>query len=333
MGRMGDRYVHSPFADWLRAHDRGHAALRRAARAAIVMPALFAVGDKVIGNPSMSYFLAFGSFAMLLLVDFGGSLLDRVRAQALLGVACSVLICLGTLSSVFASATTALLLSMILPLTVPGPASQIPDRVAGWGLAAAVSLLAITLLWPAPVVNPIRSRAVELCRALAARLRAEVVWIHSDGESAARNAYESAIADADGSVEALHGTFFATPYRPTGLSTDARAVIRLVDELRWLDRVVLRAACPTHQRVGSEAVCEVKLGAAAALEQAAVLLHEPRRPNGPLADARRELREALLVLERETTNGRPVDAADPLTDLDAAQRVVSALDPASVRRS
>src|ERR1700744_5781996 len=85
--------------DWLRKHDPGYVALRRAARAAIVMPALFALGEKVIQNANMSYFLAFGSFAMVLLVDFQGSRLDRLRAQILLGIACSILITLGTLVS------------------------------------------------------------------------------------------------------------------------------------------------------------------------------------------------------------------------------------------
>ena len=71
--------------EWLQRHDPGYTALRRAGRAAILMPALFALGDKVIGNPDISYFIAFGAFAMLLLVDFCGSRLDRLRAQALLG--------------------------------------------------------------------------------------------------------------------------------------------------------------------------------------------------------------------------------------------------------
>ena len=35
------------FWEWLGQHDRDYAALRRAARTAIVMPGLFAVGDKV----------------------------------------------------------------------------------------------------------------------------------------------------------------------------------------------------------------------------------------------------------------------------------------------
>ena len=52
---------------WLRERDRGFSALRRAGRAALVMPAMFALGDVVIGNPAVATFAAFGSFAMLLL--------------------------------------------------------------------------------------------------------------------------------------------------------------------------------------------------------------------------------------------------------------------------
>src|ERR1700759_5061027 len=58
---------------WLSQRDRDLAALRRAGRAAIVMPAMFALGDKVIENPVIATFAAFGSFAMLLLGDFGGA--------------------------------------------------------------------------------------------------------------------------------------------------------------------------------------------------------------------------------------------------------------------
>jgi hypothetical protein len=338
--------------DWLRTRDRGYAALRRAARAAILMPAMFALGVKVIGNPELSYFVAFGSFAMLLLVDFGGSLADRVRAQTLLAVACGVLICVGTLvsgstvaavaamavvgfivlfagvvSSVLAGATTALLLSFILPVTIAGGAAQIPDRVAGWGLASAVSLLAITLLWPAPVVNPVRSRAIEACRALAQRLREETAWIKSDGGDERRAPYEAAVAAANAAVEAVNAGFFATPYRPTGLATDARAVIRLVDELRWLDRVVLRSAPRTHPRKPDEAICAVKLSAAAVLEQAAALLDAPHDPLAKLQDARGGLRAALAGLERDTTK-RPAThdgAAD--TARIVPDGAVSALDP------
>src|SRR5450755_4182944 len=123
--------------EWLRARDRGLAALRRAGRAALVMPAMFALGDKVIGNPTLATFAAFGSFAMLLLVDFSGPMRDRLQAQAALAVVGCVFVCFGTLvsrstllgaaamavvafgvlfagvaSSVLAGATTSLLLAL-----------------------------------------------------------------------------------------------------------------------------------------------------------------------------------------------------------------------------
>ena len=139
-------------------------------------------------------------------------------------------------------ATTPLLLSFILPVTVPGPASQIPDRVAGWGLAAAVSLFAITVLWPSPVAYPVEGTAIAACRAIAARLRAEVSWLLGDGSEESAREFDVAQAESDARVEALDKLFLETPYRPTGLSTKARAEIRLVDELRWLSSVILRGS-------------------------------------------------------------------------------------------
>ena len=63
----GMRLAHLRPLRWLGQRDRGFAALRRATRTAIIMPAMFALGDKVIGNPQLATFAAFGSFAMLLL--------------------------------------------------------------------------------------------------------------------------------------------------------------------------------------------------------------------------------------------------------------------------
>src|SRR6476619_4943814 len=93
-----------PGLAWLREHDRGFAALRRAGRTAVVMPAMFALGSEVIGNPHVATFAAFG------------------------------ILFAGVVSSVLAAATTTLLLAFILPVSLPGMASSIPDRVAGWGL-------------------------------------------------------------------------------------------------------------------------------------------------------------------------------------------------------
>jgi hypothetical protein len=181
---------------WLRERDRDLAALRRAGRTAIVMPSMFALGDQVIANPVVATFAAFGSFAMLLLVDFGGPMRERLQAQAALAITGCAFVCLGTIvsqnvwlaafatalvgfgvifagvvSSVLAGATTSLLLAFILPVTVAGPVSSIPDRVAGWGMASGAALIAVGLLWPAPTRGPLRSAAANACRALAGRLR------------------------------------------------------------------------------------------------------------------------------------------------------------------
>ncbi|MFI5100545.1 MAG: FUSC family protein, partial [Actinomycetes bacterium] len=84
---------------WLRSHDPGLAALRRAGRTAVVMPALFALGDKVVGNAAVATFAAFGSFALLLFVDFTGPMRDRLQAQAALAGVGLLFVCVGTLAS------------------------------------------------------------------------------------------------------------------------------------------------------------------------------------------------------------------------------------------
>src|SRR5580704_14927210 len=189
---------------WLGQRDRDFVALRRAGRTAIVMPALFALGDKVIGNAALATFAAFGAFAMLLLVDFGGPMVQRLQAQAALVVVGGVFVCLGTLasqtawlaaaamavvsfgvifagavSSVLAGAATALLLAFILPVSLAAPASSVPDRLAGWGIAGAVALVAVAFLWPAPARDRLRGPAAAACRALAARLRAGIEYLLS----------------------------------------------------------------------------------------------------------------------------------------------------------
>ena len=90
---------------------------------------------------------------------------ERLQAQAALALTGGVFVCVGTLasrsawlaalamavvaffvlfagviSSVLAAATPSLLLAFILPVSLPGPASAIPDRLAGWALASVASL-------------------------------------------------------------------------------------------------------------------------------------------------------------------------------------------------
>ena len=174
------------------------------------MPAMFALGNKVIGNPQVATFAAFGSFAMLLLVDFGGPMAERLQAQAALAVTGGVFVCLATLasqtawlaavamavvgfgvifagvvSSVLAGATTSLLLAFILPVSLAAPASAVPDRLAA-GDGRRRRAGGDGALWPAPARDRLRGAAAAACRALAARLRAGVAYLLSgmDGQFA-----------------------------------------------------------------------------------------------------------------------------------------------------
>jgi uncharacterized membrane protein YccC len=302
---------------WLLQRDGSLRATRRAARTAIVMPTLFAIGLQVIGDPTMATFAAFGSFAMLLLADFGGTLLERLTAQASLVAVGCVLITLATLasgnawvsaaamfvvgflvlfagvvSSVLAAATTSILLSFILPVALPGGPGAIPDRLLGWLIAGAVSLPAVTLLWPAPRSEPLRAAAAEACRQLSARLTAEVAHVHGEeGEDV-----EAAIARSDAAVAALRTTFLATPYRPSGLTTATRAVVRLVDELVWLS-VILDNAAAVRRRPADPTVRAVKSAAAVLLDHAGKELSLGQPPQDSLQEHLADLVHARRSME------------------------------------
>jgi uncharacterized membrane protein YccC len=223
------------------------AACKSAARAAIVMPAVFALADKVIGLPQTSLFAAFGSFAMLVLVEFSGP--PRTRLLAYLGLAAvgATFVTLGTLCSrhpwlaagsmglvgfatlfagvingYFAAGATGALLTFVLPVTLPAPNSAIPERLEGWGLAAGAGICAVMLLWPPRQRADFRRQAAEALRAVADLL---------DGE---RETWAERARLARASVDALGRRFLGFPHRPTGPTGPMAALASLPDELDWL---------------------------------------------------------------------------------------------------
>ncbi|MFC4502495.1 MULTISPECIES: FUSC family protein [Streptomyces] len=321
-----------PAASWLRDHDPELAATRRAGRTAVVMPALFALCSQVIGSPTMATFAAFGSFSMLLLVDFTGPMVQRLRAHLGLAVAWAALICLGTLvadetwlavavmvvigflvlfsgvvSSVLAGASTALLLAFVLPVTSPVPFSDLPDRLAGTGLAAAASMLAITFLWPRPAADPLAAPAAQVCRAAAGQLRTDASLL-AGGPGAPSTGQCRATADkASAAAADLRTVFDATPYRPTGLSTSSRATVRLVDELTWLSGILADSAPSPDGHPACDADAQtVRRSAAAVLDEAAALLDAPHGSPDGLRSASECLRTAMADMERNATARLPV---------------------------
>ncbi|MGN6678396.1 MAG: FUSC family protein, partial [Streptosporangiaceae bacterium] len=354
--------------EWLGRRDPDYIALRRAARAAIVMPGVFALGDKVIGNADVATFGAFGSFAMLLLVDFSGPLVQRLQAQVALALVGAVLICIGTaasvsawvgalsmvvvgfgvlfagvVSSTFAAASTALLLAFILPVSVPAPVSAVPDRLAGWGLAGICGLIAVAVLWPAPARDRLRPAAITACEALAAQIRADLAFALSGGSKDFGADRDHAVDRAREAIDALQHTFLATPYRPGGLRTSGRTVTRLVAELGWLNLIMKKsrhAPVPAKPGGGSRPLHAVKVAAAAVLDRGAELLKLTGGRGDELQAAMSSLNSALTDLDDHAAAELPgrsaagtaepaVSMANPPAEPGArVSKLVSALDPA-----
>jgi uncharacterized membrane protein YccC len=220
----------------------------RAVRAALVIPVLFALTFKVIGNLQMASFAAFGSFATLILVTFAGTPKDKLAAHLGLAVAGSALLVVGTLVSfstpvaalatlvvVFAvffaailgpnaaSGITGALLAYVLPAASAGGPTTIPDRLAGWWLASIAGTAAVLIIRTPSSADRLRASVKRLSSELADTLEAMVRGDAADGH--VRRCAES--------KSALLSVFNATPFRPTGLATRDRALAEAVELLEW----------------------------------------------------------------------------------------------------
>src|SRR5690242_7961478 len=229
-------------------------AAMRAVRTTLVMPTLFAITSQVVGNPQMATFAAFGSFATLLLVAFGGGWRDKLIAHAGLALAGSVLLTIGTLVSsstllaalvtvpvafaVFfagvigpnvAAGAIAALLPYVLPAASPGTVSMIPDRLAGWLLASVVGTAAVLLLSPPSPGDKLKRSAANLASELVSELEA---MLRGDARP---EQLEACIA----AKHELLSQFTSTPYRPTGLGAADQALANAVELLEWCTSLVV----------------------------------------------------------------------------------------------
>src|SRR5690348_7969330 len=209
-------------------------AAMRAVRATLVMPSLFALTATVIGDPQMTLFAVFGSFATLVLVSFGGTRRNKAVAHLGLALTGSAALIVGTLVSgtawlaalvtipvtfaIFfagvaapnaAAGVLGALLAYILPVASPAAASTIGSRLAGWSLASVAGTAAVLLLSPRAPEDRLRAGAAAVAAGLAEQLRAAVAG------TATRTHREASLA----ARHELKTTFAATPYRPTGLAT------------------------------------------------------------------------------------------------------------------
>jgi uncharacterized membrane protein YccC len=325
----------------------------RAVRAAVVVPALFAVAYKVIGDSQMTLFATFGGFATLVIANFGGTRRDKLVSHAGLAIAGSIVLIIGTAAShptwlavvvtipvVFAvffagsagpnaaAGVTPVLFAYVLPIASLGGPATIPSRLEGWWLASAAGTAAVLLISPRTQGDRLRAAAAALAAELADRLGA---------------AAHDKVTPPDAmraKAAALRAAFTAAPYRPTGLATADQALAGLVQLLDWAvaqagdaldghagmtgtcppDRALLRVAADTFRDVsallqGREAHPDFNQ-----LEAARAMSAANMRDLAPGGDAKRAAAQAvhaqaIAVAARGTAADALIAAgrADPAT--------------------
>jgi uncharacterized membrane protein YccC len=223
--------------------------VKRSVRAAVVMPVVFAIAHVSFSNPQVGLFAAFGSFALLLLVEFTGRVRARVVSYVGLYVVGSCFVVLGTVVSTHkalavgamavvgfavlyagiaspqaATASTAALLLFVLPVAVAQPASAVGPRMVGWTMAAVVSIMACLLVWPPPWHDNLRRRLSAAISAVARLVDAR-----------SRGALDpGAQAGVTSELALLRRQFAGTPYPPTGAASGAVALSKLVGRVEWV---------------------------------------------------------------------------------------------------
>src|SRR5437660_11241214 len=236
--------------------DPGFAALRRAARAAIVIPPVLAFTIFVLHGGQNVIFAVFGCFALLVMSDFGGQRPARALAYLTATLVGAMLVTIGTVASasaglatavtftigftiafsrVFggyvAAAQTGMLLSFVIAVSIPAPASAIPARVGGWVMAGLISTLAGVVLWPRFERVMLRKQAPEACLAVAHLVESfrandrelpRLIEAARHAERAAREAYT------------------ATAKRPAGPTRRDRALVQLLTALQRVVDIIQR---------------------------------------------------------------------------------------------
>ncbi|MBO0878903.1 MAG: FUSC family protein [Mycobacterium sp.] len=221
----------------LHTKDPDHDGLRRAIRAAIMVPLTAGLSLVVVGGTAAPLFAVLGAYWFMVVTDFPGNRHNRAVAYLGLGVNGSILIALGTLVTSIAWLAVSLMLVLGVAVTLAGvmsetmsagqratllcyvwpvctPAGPVNERLLGWLIAVAMCVPAELFLFPPRHHDELRRHAAQVCAALADRIEG----------------VGSAVAVAT-AMDTLRATFLAASCRPVGLTAGSRALIRVVDQL------------------------------------------------------------------------------------------------------
>ncbi len=243
--------VHRSFTqhvNWLRGRDPDGLAMKRSVRAAVVLPCAFGLAHLAFSDPQVSLFAAFGSFALLLLVEFQGKPRTRLVSYVALLMVGACLVPLGTAlsehkvasvvamavvslvvlyagiaSESAATASTATLLMFVLPVAVAAPSSEVGARLLGLGIAGALCIPACLFMWPPPWRDDLRRRLSATTTAIG-----RLVEAHADGMRD-----PGAHAALDSELTSMRREFSATPYPQTGAVRGTVALATLDARVEW----------------------------------------------------------------------------------------------------
>ena len=227
----------------LSARDPDGDALRRALRAAIIVPVAGVVGYCLAGPSQTALFTLLGAIWLLGLVDFPGNRRVRALGYCGLGINGAVLISVGTLVQPLPWLAVALTFVLGVAVTLAGVLSEtiaaghayvaavcasgvhaprpVTARLLGWAIALAMCVPAALFLFSPRHGDDLRGHAAQVCTALADRL---------DGGGSGD--------EVSSAMSALEKNFMSAEYRPVRLTAGSRALVRVVEDLKWLtDRV------------------------------------------------------------------------------------------------
>ncbi|MGV1003361.1 MAG: FUSC family protein [Candidatus Nanopelagicales bacterium] len=226
--------------------------LRRAARAAVVIPATNVLLVQVLDDPRAGFYAGFAGLTMLVFADFGGPLLDRFAAYLVAGAGGAGAIVLGHLVSANAllAALTGLLvgaglafvsllrgyigagastvqLGFILAATA-GPTAPLDAQLRGWAAGALTASLAAVLMWPARGSSELRRSVATGVDAAADLVAAR--WLDGDRVAAA--------AQMRAARMVVREEYQGRLTRPGAASSRDRALLELIDELNRLGNLL-----------------------------------------------------------------------------------------------
>jgi hypothetical protein len=228
----------------LPSNDPERDALRRAIRAAIMVPLTAGFAFVVVGGKVTPLYALLGAFWLLVVTEFPGNRQQRGVAYLGLTVNGIVLIAIGTLVAPIAWLAVTLMFFLAVAVTLAGmlsttmsagqratllfyvwpvctPVGPIGERLLGWLIAVVVCVPAALFFLPPRHYGALRRHVSQVCAALADRI---------EGIGSAE--------DVTAAMDVLRDNFLAASFRPVGLSAGSRALVRVVDLLELVADLV-----------------------------------------------------------------------------------------------